>query len=466
MAKEDALLTFGRLLQLPWEVLVRSVNARPALLVYCLALSVRLVYNLTAAAGYRPIFDAALYDAIARNLINRHCYCIYGANVSVSRAPLWPGIIAVIYTVFGQDNLYARLFLCLLGAGTCVIVYRFARDLFGARTGLLAGMIAAIYTGLFLYDGWLYTEALYTFCVTGFTYALYRLQKSTLSRAERSAEVGIPLWRRLWQGILAHRWEVVCGLLIGAATLTRPNGLVLLGIVALWAVIVIWAHRRPLRETLRSVVLITVLAVAFVAPWTARNYFVAHAFIPVETGLGEVLLGAYNDSVTGSKPGPLGNWAPSQGALNHDNVRYTPAMDHEDTFRALSWMAAHPAYVPYLWVLHLGQMWIPYSPSAGLPIEEFRHRVSSQALWTLINVESIPIFLLAATGLLLTWRRRKVELAPVYLVIGSTVLLNVLLYSLIRFRAPIEPLLVILAAACLTMIPWRTVANKWSSARL
>jgi hypothetical protein len=164
-----------------------------------------------------------------------------------------------------------------------------------------------------------------------------------------------------------------------------------------------------LPETLRSVVLIAVLAVAFVAPWTVRNYVVAHAFIPVETGLGEVLLGSYNDGVTGGGPGPLGNWLPPQGALNHDNVRYTPAMDREDTLHALSWMTAHPAHVPYLWALHLGQMWLPYTPSYGLPIEEYRHRLSSRVVWTLINLESVPIFLLAATGLLLTWRRRKGE---------------------------------------------------------
>src|SRR5262245_26203807 len=114
----------------------RLVSARPAIWLFCLAFSVRLVYNITAAAGYRPVFDAGLHDEIARNLINQHCYCIYESHVTVSRAPLWPGIMAAIYIVFGQDNLYARLFFCVLGAGTCVIVYRFARDLFGARTGL------------------------------------------------------------------------------------------------------------------------------------------------------------------------------------------------------------------------------------------------------------------------------------------------------------------------------------------
>ena len=33
------------------------------------------------------------------------------------------------------------------------------------------------------------------------------------------------------------------------------------------------------------------------APWTVRNYVVSHTFIPVATGDGTVMLGAYNNSV-------------------------------------------------------------------------------------------------------------------------------------------------------------------------
>ena len=108
--------------QAHWKVVVRCVNARPALFVYCLAFSVRLAYNFTAASAYQTIFDAALYDIIARNLANHHCYCLFGSHATVARAPLWPGIMAVIYTIFGQNTLYARMFFSALGAGTCVIV--------------------------------------------------------------------------------------------------------------------------------------------------------------------------------------------------------------------------------------------------------------------------------------------------------------------------------------------------------
>src|SRR5258708_3406879 len=53
--------------------------------IFLLALLVRLLYNLTIARNYTPIFDAALYDILARHLLNRHCYCLVGNRETVSR---------------------------------------------------------------------------------------------------------------------------------------------------------------------------------------------------------------------------------------------------------------------------------------------------------------------------------------------------------------------------------------------
>lgn len=433
----------------PWRAIQRTIA------VFCLALGVRVVYNLTAAAPYKPIYDAALYDFIARNLINRRCYCLFGNHLTVSRAPLWPWIMSLIYSVTGQHDIYARLFYCVLGAGTCVIVSRFARDLFGERAGILAGIIAATYTGLFLYDGWLYTESLYTFCVTGVTYTLYRLQSARPNDGGTVAGAAHASRWSVWRTVVRHRWAVLSGLLIGAATLTRPNGIALLGVVGVWAAILIWVRRRPWREMLRESVLIAVIALALIAPWTARNYAVAGAFIPVETGLGEVLIGSYNDRVAFGPPWLRGIWRLPQGTMNHDNLRYTPETDRQYTAQALGWMAAHPAATVYLWGVHFVIMWMPYNYAHGLAIEEFPNRFSARAIWALIYLESIPVFLLAAVGLGATWRRWKHALLPVYLMLAVTILQNMLLYSTMRFRAPIEPLLVVLVAgAVVTGLPW------------
>jgi 4-amino-4-deoxy-L-arabinose transferase-like glycosyltransferase len=414
--------------------------------IFSLAFAVRLIYNLTAAGVYRPTYDAALYDMLARNLLNRHCYCLFGTHLAVSRAPLWPWIMSVIYTVTGEHDFYARLFLCVLGSGTCLIVYRFARDIFGVRAAAVAGTIAATYTGLFLYDGWLYTESLYTFCVTGFTYSLYRLQ--TPGSPERAGWKGATsgIWRRVGQTVVQHRWAILCGVFAGAASLTRPNGVAVVGVLSVWAAIKMWARKRPWQQTLRNTLLAMVIAVALIAPWTYRNYTVAHAFIPVETGLGEVMLGAYNDTVAFGPLEARGVWRLPPGALNHDDVRYTPETDQQYVARALLWIGAHPLAVPYLWGLHLAMMWAPYSYAHGLAIEESPSRIASYVIWALIFVESIPVFLSAALGLWTTWRRWSHELLPVYIMLAAAVGQNVMLYGTMRFRAPIEPLLALLVS--------------------
>src|SRR5258708_7754213 len=88
----------------------------PLIAVFFLALLVRIVYNETAVRGYVPLEDANYYNLIARNLLEAHCYCIFLHHSTVSRAPLWPFIIAVIYFFAREHNDYARLFFCFIGS--------------------------------------------------------------------------------------------------------------------------------------------------------------------------------------------------------------------------------------------------------------------------------------------------------------------------------------------------------------
>ena len=265
----------------------RLSNALPATGVFCLALLVRVAYNLIVARNYVPKYDAALYHYIARHLVLTHCFCLYGQQPTVSRAPLWPLIMALIYTVTGPHDVFARLFYAVLGSGTCLLVYFFARDLFGRRVALWTGLIAALYTGLFIYDGWLYAESLYTFLLTALAYTLYRFQRTG-----------------------QRRWIVGGGIALGLAALTRPNGPILFALVLFWAILMLRDGPLPRHTLLRGSLLILLLGAALLAPWTYRNYRVTHALLPVALGEGDVLLGAYNDTVLTSDPNGRGLWVP------------------------------------------------------------------------------------------------------------------------------------------------------------
>lgn len=420
----------------------------PATGVFVLALLVRIVYNLTIARNYVPIYDAALYNTLGRQLIDSGCYCLYNHTPSLSRPPLWPFILAIIYSFAGKEEFYGRLFYCFLGSGTCTIIYLFSKDLFGSKTALFSGILAAIYPCLFIYDGWLYTESLYTFCLTACIYTLYRLQLQYKPFPKRLLSEKFWL-NRVWQSLLHHRWSLLCGLLIGLAALARPNGIFLLGLVVLWAILVLLAKIQTWKPVLIDTVLIACIALVIVLPWTFRNYQVSHSFVLVSTGMGEVLSGSYNDAVLDGDPAIRGSWWPTPGSLRHDAYNYTLKDDASDTARAFSWIRSHISALPYLFGLHFINMWIPYTYSHGLAFEESSGSPVYYIMIAMIKVLATLVISFALVGLFLTWKQYKRQLLAVYLLLALVILQNVLFYSDMRFRAPIEPMLILLAGRAL-----------------
>jgi 4-amino-4-deoxy-L-arabinose transferase-like glycosyltransferase len=413
----------------------------PAAAIFCLALLVRIIYNATVAHGYIPEYDALTYNTIALNLIHERCFCLAAHTASVTRAPFWPWLIAGIYSLTGQDNAHARLFLCFIGAGTCTIVYLWARDVFSKRIGIITGIVAALYPGLFIYDGWLYAESIYTFLLLAFGYCLARLQHTA----------------RL-------RWAGLSGLALAAASLTRPNGLIYLGLLVVWAVLVIRARLLPWRTTVPGVLIVTLLTVGLVAPWTVRNYTVSHTFIPVATGSGTVLAGAYNNVVLANQQfgypgGYRGLWVspydirPPIFRRGYPHCGYT--CDSYEEAYVRRWIRAHPAQTLELFGLHFINMWRPYTSEEGLPVREFPDRASSKILWDMMNVLPIPIILLAFLGLLVTWRQRRQQLLLPVLLLLADIAQCIVFYGSSRFRAPIEPILVLLAGGALWWLAQR-----------
>ncbi len=424
----------------------------PLVGVFLLALAVRLVYNATVARQYHPAFDGNYYYMLARTLsqAGHYSFTAHGESIT-NRAPFWPFLMAVIFFVAHPHPGYARLFLSLLGSGTCVLVFAFARDLFGRRVALVTGALAAVYPGLFIYDGWLYSESVYTFLLTAVCYALFRLQRQAGLPALATGNVLLDAVFGWLRARSARRWLVVCGVALGAAALTRPNGIILLGVVYAWALYLVVRRTIRWRTAARWALVVTALAAAIVAPWTLRNYRATHGtVILVASGSGNVLSGAYNDTAVTDpqRPGmwePMNRIQPPVDFHGHGCCDYTG--DGDNTAYALHWIRTHPGDMPLLLTRHLLNMWTPYTSEEGMAFREFPDRFSSHVVWYLIQLMSPVVFLLAGLGLVVTWRRYRRRLVVVYLVLAETTVLNVAYYGSSRFRAPIEPLLVLLAGA-------------------
>ena len=398
---------------------------------FLLALAVRVLYNLTAGLGYVALFDAAQYERIGIHLVTEHCFCDVPFAPTVGRPPLWPAIIGLVYSIFGQHNLSVRLLLSLVGAGSCVLVALFARDIFGRTYGWVAGIVAAFYPALFVYDGWLNSESLFTFLSTLQLYALYRYAKGQ-----------------------QMRWLVVSGVALSLAALTRPNGLFLFALVVAFALIAGYKRMIAWPALLRSVLVSALIAVALILPWSVRNYLATGYLVPVATGSGTILAGAYNDTVFTSRLlGNVGMWVPPNEATPPipETMKCCTLTGEDPNQQAYvpHWIRTHLSSMPRLLALHFINIWRPATPDDGLPVSEYPNRLISKVIKVALWVTPSLMILLAALGALVTWREKRRDLLLIYLAIAVTVLQCVALYGSVRFRAPIEPELVLLAVGCL-----------------
>lgn len=405
----------------------------PAAGVFGFALLIRIIYNVTVGKHYLVEYDAHYYYDLAVGMIKYHCYCSVANTPSITRAPLWPYIMYSIFSVLGTtQDIYARLFLSVLGSGTCVIVYLFARDIFGHRIALITGAIAAVYPGLFINDGWLYSESVYTFFLTTFAYSLYRFQRN----AQRSSsDDTLTSSRSRLQIIALYSWPLIAGVSLALSAFTRLNGPLLLAVVFVWALIVVWKKMIAWQIALRGIVIIAAVTVILIAPWTMRNYTITHKIIPIAMGSGMVLTGAYNNTVLQGHD--TGMWVPP-------NEVEPPAPNADSTSYSVHWIRGHLQHMPFLLSLHFLHTWVPYTPEPGLPFIEFPHQLSSTIVYDMIWIMTPIVILMALLGLIFTWKRQKSHLLIAYLILAMTILQNIAFYGSSRFRSPIEPLLVLL----------------------
>jgi 4-amino-4-deoxy-L-arabinose transferase-like glycosyltransferase len=220
--------------------------------------------------GRAPVFDAAAYAAIARNLDEGNGFTV-GESATQPSSDYSPGLplfVAGIYKVTGGvHERLARIVLALIGALAPLFAYLLARRL--ARRAVVAGLIAAlvvaIYPATLEYTGMLMTEPLAATLLAGAMLAILR------------AADGDSPWRWL-----------VPGLTLGALALVRPEYLA----VGVMLAVLIFLRQRlhlPWRRALLAAAVVVLGIVVVIAPWTVRNAFALHRFVSVSTGGGQVL---------------------------------------------------------------------------------------------------------------------------------------------------------------------------------
>ncbi|MGO8994271.1 MAG: ArnT family glycosyltransferase [Polyangiaceae bacterium] len=230
-------------------------------IVLATALVVRLAVAAWGASRFPPAADGFYYDTLARRLAEGHGYTWLwpdGAVTNVAHYPVgYPALLAAAYLIF-ERPLAAMVVNALFGGAMALGVYRLVREERGSRAAILSALLVALHPALVPYTAAVMTE--------GIAAALLVIAVA-VARGE---------YRRAWFG-----WALA-GIALGVATLVRPQCLLFAPLLGLLAP----ANASAWRDRLGSAVVVTAVALAVCAPWTARNCVAMHkcALVSVNGG--------------------------------------------------------------------------------------------------------------------------------------------------------------------------------------
>jgi len=215
--------------------------------------------------------DSFVYGDIAKNWLQHGIYGLSGINdisPTYIRLPGYPAFLAAIFVIFGMEHYRAVLVVQMfVDIGTCFVIADLARRLISLRAARVAFLLAALCPFLANYAANALTETLEVF----FTVL-------ALDLAIAGLDTRGDLQMKAWVG---------CGLAIGVAILLRPDGgLLLVAVEAYLAVLLVrsWMHKTSsvsAPHILRAGLILAVVALATLVPWTVRNLRVFHEFQPL-----------------------------------------------------------------------------------------------------------------------------------------------------------------------------------------
>jgi 4-amino-4-deoxy-L-arabinose transferase-like glycosyltransferase len=419
----------------------RAVRAGGIAVILILALALRVAEVQRTNSSYRPINDAGSYLSLASDVAHTGDYPLShrpGAGAAGTRgpsayfAPGYPYFLALVDLIDGhavhRDGAIhpARIAQAVLGTITVALIGLVALELFGATAGLIALVLAAVYPVAIELAGTLVAENLLTPLVLGAVYAGLRARRASRPRS-------------------AYAWVAGAGVLTGLATLTHENAVLI-------ALPLIVAVRRVGPRRLLAPGLLIATAALSILPWTIRNAEVMHRFIPVSDETGITLVGTYNPASAANPVVPY-KWRlffaiPGERPLILQANHLTePQLGDKLQHQALHYISQHPSaplqagFHNTLRLFELEGTYAWQAAAAGISLPLGTARIGVVSCWLLC------LFALAGAF------SRAVRTAPKWvwavplLLTLSVVLVNV---ETPRFRAPIDPFLILLAAAGLS----------------
>jgi tetratricopeptide (TPR) repeat protein len=404
-----------------------------------------------------PILDAATYDYWGRGLATGDWTVdtqVMGnpqiRETPFLRPPGYPYFVGLVYKLTGCSRLAIRLVQMGLGLASAVLLFILGRRMFGRTVGLLAAGLMSTYWVFIHFEGELSPTTLSVFLLLLLFYLV-----------------------RLWLDRRTVAYALGAGAVLGFLSLTRPESMILVPLIALWA----WrATRAADPGTARALSLAAFCAGTFlvILPATIRNYAVSKELVLICTMGGPNLYAGNNEIADGAWPhidmmralgitSPLTDWdfplylQVLRSRRNNPHLGYSDLSSHFAGL-AITYVCNNPLRTLQLMGKKALLFWGPTETPNNTVI--YMDKVTSPTLKHLPGFAAVVALFVLGTVLLVQqlaseWRRRKAPDVPTQLcvlVYGFVTLhfLSILLFfAASRYRVPITPFLLLIAGYAL-----------------
>jgi tetratricopeptide (TPR) repeat protein len=396
-----------------------------AIAIFAVALALRIIYFLQVRSSYpgwdTPTIDPLYHDLWAKQIASGD---LLGTG-PFFRAPLYAYFLGAIYAIFGPSLTAAKIVQHIIGAFSCSLIFLFTDRYFNRKVALISGLISAFYWVFIYFEDELLLDSLLVLFAVILIWSLFRVfEKPNLKRF------------------------LLSGILLGLATITRPNFLIMLPVIAIW---VFYAFNLDIKEKIARLLILTAGCAMMISPVTIRNITVGDDMVLIASQGGiNFYIGnnAYATGATAVMPefGPTWQYADCEYLAKLETGRIGQEMKQSrvSSFyynRALKFILSEPAEWIYLMIKKLSYFWNAYEISNNQNLYFFRKFAS-------ITVILPPLlFLIAPLSLIGLWhlflKDARYHIMGLFILTYMLTIIGFFVNS--RFRLPVLPFLIILS---------------------